>query len=80
MEYKEVLQKIISIVEDHFSVKSGEIGPGTTAADIPEWNSLNHVMLMARIEKEFGVKFDLQAMIETERIEDIAGVTCSMLS
>lgn len=80
MEYEEILQEIISIAGDHFSAEPGEIGPGTTAADIPQWNSLSHVMLMARIEKEFGVKFELQDMINMERIEDMAGATHRMLS
>lgn len=30
---------------------------GTTAADIPEWDSLAHVNLMFSVEQEFGVQF-----------------------
>ena len=29
----------------------------TTSADIPEWDSLNHIALVVAIEKKFGIEF-----------------------
>jgi acyl carrier protein len=34
-----------------------EISETTVAADIPEWDSLNHIYLVVAIEKQFNTKF-----------------------
>jgi len=51
----------------------------TTASDIPSWNSLSHVMLIAAIESLFGIKFDLPQMIDMKSIGDIARATHHMI-
>jgi acyl carrier protein len=33
------------------------IGRETTSADVPEWDSLNHIMLIIEIEKRFKIHF-----------------------
>ena len=34
-----------------------EINESTVAADVPEWDSLNHIYLVVAIEKQFKIKF-----------------------
>ncbi len=39
--------------------------PGTSAKDIPAWDSITHVLLIMEVEKRFGVKFtaaEIQAL------------------
>ena len=72
MELEEITQRIIRITEEHFRDKAKKIDRSTTAADIPAWNSLQHVMLIARIEEAFMIKFDLLQMIDMKSIEDIS--------
>ncbi len=42
----------------------------TASADVETWDSMNHVMLIAAIEKEFAVKFDIMEIIELTTIRD----------
>ena len=33
------------------------VGPATTAADIPRWDSLEHINLIMALESEFAIEF-----------------------
>jgi len=79
MDQETVLQEVIALAREQFSEKNLEITGSTTASDIPSWNSLSHVMLIASIEKSFGIRFDLTRMIEMRSIEEIARATHEML-
>tara|TARA_A100001035_G_C27574868_1_gene404833 strand:+ start:174 stop:407 length:234 start_codon:yes stop_codon:yes gene_type:complete len=39
--------------------------------DIPEWDSLAHMQIFNCMEKEYGIKLDIDQMIEIEDIEDL---------
>lgn len=43
----------------------------TSADDIANWDSLNHVILIQELENAFGMKFDLFEIIE---IRDVGGL------
>jgi len=45
-----------------------EVGPG----DIPGWDSLGHVTLMARIAEEFGKHVPIEEAIEVTTIAELA--------
>jgi acyl carrier protein len=47
-----------------------DIGPG----DIPGWDSLGHVALMAEIHKQFGTHVPVEDAIEVESIADLVDV------
>ncbi|MDP2115632.1 MAG: acyl carrier protein [Bacteroidota bacterium] len=42
----------------------------TTSADIEKWDSMNHVILIATIEKEFVVTFDIMEIIGITKFGD----------
>ena len=39
--------------------------------DIQEWDSMHHVMIITGIEKEFGIKFQREELIDLETVADI---------
>jgi acyl carrier protein len=47
-----------------------DVGPG----DIPGWDSLGHVTLMAAIRQEFGADVPVEEAIEVESIADLAAI------
>jgi len=65
---KDVFYKVSSIFKDIFNDKNLEIFPETTAEDIEEWDSLNHINLIIAHEIEFGVKF---TSFEISNLKDI---------
>jgi acyl carrier protein len=57
MTTNEIIEQVneifIDVLENPDIVISGE----TTANDVPEWDSLNHIMLVVEIEKKFRIRF-----------------------
>jgi acyl carrier protein len=48
------------------------VGPGTTAKEIPEWDSITHVLLIAAVEKKFGVRFTAAEIQSFQNVGDLA--------
>lgn len=43
----------------------------TTANDIEEWDSINHIYLVVEIEKTYNVKFKSSQILEWKNVGDI---------
>lgn len=57
MQTEEIYARLTAIFKDLFDDPSIVLGPQTTAADIEEWDSFNHINLIISIESEFGLNF-----------------------
>lgn len=55
-----VLQVSIDKIEDELAV-----------GDIPEWDSLAHMRIIAALDSELGVELDIEQTLEIEDVEDI---------
>ncbi|MBT4764998.1 acyl carrier protein [bacterium] len=64
----DVFYKVSVIFKDVFNDQNLEIAPEMTAADIEEWDSLNHINLIIAHEIEFGVRF---TSFEISNLKDI---------
>lgn len=51
------LPRLQRVFRDVFDDDDLVIQDGTTARDIPDWDSLTHVQLIVAAEAEFGVRF-----------------------
>lgn len=63
-QVKELISKVLDI---ELSEVVGELAVG----DIPEWDSLAHMRIIASLESEFGVVLDIEQTLEIEDVEDI---------
>ncbi len=43
----------------------------TTARDIAEWDSLSHVLMLAAVEKQFGMKFTASEIQRMQNVGDL---------
>jgi acyl carrier protein len=57
MSMEEILNQVQEIFIDVLDEEDIEIFPETTANDVEEWDSLNHIQLVVAIEKHFNIKF-----------------------
>ncbi len=57
MERTEIIKEIKPIFLDILDMDELDLIEDTTAGDVDEWDSLNHIQLVVAIEKHFNVKF-----------------------
>ena len=62
---------LLPIFRDVFENDEIEISETTVAADIPEWDSLNHIYLVVAIEKHFKVKFTTHQIQSWQCVGDV---------
>jgi acyl carrier protein len=52
----------------------GDITPATSRKDVPKWDSLQHVALVAAIEEQFGIALSMDEMVEMRSVKDISNI------
>jgi len=49
--------RMLQVFREVLGREDVELSDGTTAADVPGWDSLAHINIMYSLEAEFGVQF-----------------------
>jgi len=63
-----ILQQLTDIFRQIFDNDSIVLAPETTAEDIAEWDSFNHINIIVAVEAHFGIKFQTA---ETEELKNV---------
>ena len=72
METNEIISKMETIFQDILDNEDIKLSESTTAADVEDWDSLNHIQLVVGIEKSFKIKFTTQEINAWNKVGDIA--------
>jgi acyl carrier protein len=67
----QLLPQLQEIFRSIFENPSLELTSTTSAKEIPNWDSMNHVSLISEIESYFDVEFDLDDLIEMNNVASI---------
>ena len=57
MQLPEIYAQLTPIFHDIFDDDTLVLTPELTAAEVPEWDSFNHINLIVAIEQRFKIKF-----------------------
>ena len=68
------MEKFNKIVADIFKIPVGDIQDTLTTKDIPDWDSMNYLLLIAELEKEFNVSFDMDDVLKGDSLGAIKNV------
>lgn len=71
MDTTDIYRQLTDIFRDVFDDESIVLTPQTTAADIQDWDSANHVNLIVAIEVRLGIKFKT---IEVESLHNVGNL------
>ena len=76
---KEILRQIIDIFIDVLDNDKIVLNDLSTAADIEEWNSLTHILLVVAMEKHFNIRFKSREIQSWNNIADMIDSIMSKL-
>jgi len=71
MNREEIFEKLTGIFRDNFDDESIELADETTADDIEDWDSLEQINLLSRIEKVFGITFDIKETLTLHNVGEM---------
>jgi acyl carrier protein len=74
MTEESILKQLTEIFHQIFDDDSIVLTPQTTADDVAEWDSMNHVSLIVAVESRFGIKFQTAETEELKNIGDFVAV------
>ena len=72
---KVIETKIKNIIAGILEVSAEEINEDTAIGDLPTWDSLHHLQIIAMIENTFGFRFTPDIIMDLEDVGDIVKAT-----
>lgn len=70
MSDSRVYEELNGVFREVFDDPALAVGPETTAADVPEWDSQNHIALVVATEAHFGVRFRTAELESLKNVSD----------
>lgn len=69
-----VLSKVKEAFATAFGVEPDSVTLDTSASDIPLWDSVGHLSLASALEEAFGIRLDVDELMEMENVREIVRV------
>ena len=74
MTREEVLEKVNEIFREVFEDDTIAVQDSTTAADIEDWDSYEHISLINAIEQEFNMKFTMGQVVGMKNVGEMIDI------
>jgi acyl carrier protein len=79
-DMKEIYGRLNEVFQDVFDDDSIVVRPETTAKDIDDWDSLEHIRLIAAVEREFGMRFKMGEVSTMKNVGEMAGIVAARMT
>ena len=66
--------RLEGIIRRALQIDKKSLDPNWTSDDIEAWDSVGHLNLILELEKEYGVKFEIEEMFELVKLGDIEDI------
>ena len=80
MTRAKILERISQHLADVLDLDAVNLNEASTAEDFEEWDSVNHVRLLIRIEQDLGFEFDTSEVGMIENVGQLVGLVEAKLS
>ena len=74
MTREAIYERLNAVFQDVFDDEEITVNDATTSADIEDWDSLEHINLVAAVEKEFGIKFTMGQVVTMKNVGEMVDI------
>ncbi len=74
MTREAVYERLNKVFQDVFDDEDITVNDATTSADIEDWDSLEHINLVAAVEQEFGIKFTMGQVVTMKNVGEMVDI------
>ena len=74
MTREEVFERLNKVFRDVFDDDDITVTETTTSADIDDWDSLEHINLVAAVEQEFGMKCTMGQVVTMKNVGEMVDI------
>lgn len=74
MNENEIYERLNEVFRDVFDDEEITVNADTTADDIEDWDSLEHINLVAAVEQEFGMKFTMGQVVSMKNVGEMVSI------
>ena len=64
-------EQIFNLMDNIMRLPSGTINENSVMEDIPEWDSLAHVLIIGELEEKLGIEIPLDEAVEITTVKEI---------
>lgn len=65
------MEKLNAIIQKIFKLKAEEINDEMSPKTVPDWDSMNYLLFISEVEKEFGITFTMDEVLNAANLRDI---------
>ena len=80
MNEAQILDELNGVMQEVFDDDDLQVGPETTAGDVPGWDSQAHVMLIVATEQQFGIRFRTSEFESLRNVGEFVSLIAAKLS
>ena len=74
MDTREIFERLDRVFQDVFDDDTIHVTPKTTADDIEDWDSLEHITLISAVEREFRMKFKMGEISSMKNVGEMVDI------
>ena len=74
MSEEKIFEELDEVFQDVFDDETIHVTAQTTAKDIEDWDSLEHINLVVAIENHFGIKFNMNEVTTMKNVGEMVGI------
>lgn len=74
MNRNEIVENLTNVFHEVFNDNTIVLRDDMTAADVENWDSLTHMLMITKVEEVFGIKFKLKELNKLKMVGDLVGV------
>lgn len=76
MDRQKITERLTEVFRDVFDDEELVITDETTADDIEDWDSLEHISLISAVEKAFKMRFTMKEVSGMKNVGEMISILC----